>query len=383
MSPRVRERLRAVADRLPPRVRRRLVRLVQTGAGRSAAGDGGGAADRPGRACPGHARRRTRAAGGHARDPAGRDGPAPASPGRRGSRRRTGEFAGQCRRSTTATVARPGHRTTGHARASWAAAAARTPWLLFLSPRQLLLPGAVETLMAARGADSTVVLGGLEGFAAPWSRTPLLGGSWSRTSGGRGPWTTANRTVRPPRSPCWSRGSPRPAAPTLRDDSSPRARLFERAREPDAGAVGAGLGRPLDADRPGEAMPTSEARARLVRWSVTYRASCSRSSAATRPSGTCCGRTPAELVDAAGRGRLVVHAGGGPGGGLARRRGPPGRADRVRRRASLRRWRLRDLHAGRGGAGQLDGAPERRACERTPAGREREPPACTGPADAP
>ena len=106
MSPRVRERLRAVADRLPPRVRRGLARWRQAGTGRPAPGVGGGAADRPGRTCAGHARRRTRAAGGHPRDPAGGDGPAPASPGRHGSRGGLASPPGEWSRTTWQTTGR-------------------------------------------------------------------------------------------------------------------------------------------------------------------------------------------------------------------------------------------------------------------------------------
>src|SRR3954447_516103 len=53
--------------------------------------------------------------------------------------------------------------------------AARAPWLVFVSPRQVLLPGAVAALLTAAGSSSTVVLGALEGSIAPWPRTPLLG----------------------------------------------------------------------------------------------------------------------------------------------------------------------------------------------------------------
>ena len=111
-------------------------------------------------------------------------------------------------------------------------AAARTPWLLFLSPRQLLLPGAVGTLLTARGTESRVVLGGLEGSAAPWPRTPLLGrllvphALWARTvDDGEPDGQTAAVSL-------LSGGFTEAGDPTLRDDSSPRTRLFERAENP-------------------------------------------------------------------------------------------------------------------------------------------------------
>ena len=54
------------------------------------------------------------------------------------------------------------------------AVAARTGWLLFLSPRQLLLPGAVTALLEARGERRTVVVGAVEDGTS-WARLPLLG----------------------------------------------------------------------------------------------------------------------------------------------------------------------------------------------------------------
>ena len=54
------------------------------------------------------------------------------------------------------------------------AVAARTGWLLFLSPRQLLLPGAVTALLEARGERRTVVVGQVEDGTS-WARLPLLG----------------------------------------------------------------------------------------------------------------------------------------------------------------------------------------------------------------
>jgi hypothetical protein len=74
--------------------------------------------------------------------------------------------------------------------------AARARWLVFLSPGQLLLPGAVRALLAARGSgrEPTVALGGLEAPEARvrpdegWLRAPLLGrllvpvGLWGRTT---------------------------------------------------------------------------------------------------------------------------------------------------------------------------------------------------------
>src|SRR3954471_17014079 len=53
--------------------------------------------------------------------------------------------------------------------------AARASWLLFVSPKQLLLPGAVANLMRARGSGPGVVLGALEDSDSTWSRAPLLG----------------------------------------------------------------------------------------------------------------------------------------------------------------------------------------------------------------
>ncbi len=55
------------------------------------------------------------------------------------------------------------------------AVAARTDWLLFLSPRQLLLPGAVTALLEARGERRTVVIGQVEDPETSWARLPLLG----------------------------------------------------------------------------------------------------------------------------------------------------------------------------------------------------------------
>ena len=55
------------------------------------------------------------------------------------------------------------------------AVAARTGWLLFLSPRQLLLPGAVTALLEARGERRTVVVGEVEDGETSWARLPLLG----------------------------------------------------------------------------------------------------------------------------------------------------------------------------------------------------------------
>ena len=62
----------------------------------------------------------------------------------------------------------------GRAR-QFGAVAARTDWLLFLSPRQVLLPGAVAALLEARGERRTVVLGQVEDPDTSWARLPLLG----------------------------------------------------------------------------------------------------------------------------------------------------------------------------------------------------------------
>ena len=63
-----------------------------------------------------------------------------------------------------------------HARArQFGAVAARSDWLLFLSPRQLLLPGAVTALLEARGERRTVVVGQVEDPRTSWARLPLLG----------------------------------------------------------------------------------------------------------------------------------------------------------------------------------------------------------------
>ena len=279
----MRERLRAVADRLPPRVRRRLVRWVR----RAQAGRPQVSAvvllDRPGRACPGHARRRTRAAGGHPRDPAGRDGPAPAAPGRRGRRGGLASPAGSGAPTTG--------QTTGHVPGSWAAPPPGHRWLLFLSPRQLLLPGAVETLMAARGTDPTVVLGELEGSAAPWSRTPLLGRLlvphelWARTvDDGEPDGQTAAVSL-------LAEGFSAAGSPTLRDDPHRAPGSSRRSTNPmPALSARVSADRSMLTDLEGHAdLRRARAAGALA---VTFPGSCWRSSAATSPSGISCGPTP-------------------------------------------------------------------------------------------
>lgn len=111
-------------------------------------------------------------------------------------------------------------------------AAARAPWLLFVAPQQLLLPGAVAGLMAARDTGSAVVLGGLEGSTGSWPRTPLLGRLlvprelWAKTpdDGERDGQTAAVSLL--------AGGFTEAALPTLRDDSAARTPLFERTENP-------------------------------------------------------------------------------------------------------------------------------------------------------
>ncbi len=223
MSPRVRERLRAVADRLPPGVRRGLVRGVR----RAQAGRPQVSAVVLLTGPEGHARATLDAV--------------------RAQPEATLEILpvvmDQRLRPLADTAAEEDWRVrpavvADHLADDWArarelgSAAARTPWLLFLSPRQLLLPGAVETLMAARGAAPTVVLGELEGSAAPWSRTPLLGRLlvphelWARTvDDGEPDGQTAAVSL-------LAEGFSEAGSPTLRDDASSRARLFERVADP-------------------------------------------------------------------------------------------------------------------------------------------------------
>lgn len=118
----------------------------------------------------------------------------------------------------------------------WAAARrfgavnARADWFVFLSPRQILLPGAVELLLARRAADH-VVLGDLEGRDESWARTPLLGRllvprhRWARVldNGERdGQGAATNLLVQ---------GHHDVGQATLRDDAR-RARLFEKVQNP-------------------------------------------------------------------------------------------------------------------------------------------------------
>lgn len=119
----------------------------------------------------------------------------------------------------------------------WAAArrfgavSARADWFVFLSPRQILLPGAVETLLGARTADH-VVMGDLEGRDDEhWARTPLLGrllvprDRWARLldDGERdGQGAATNLLVQ---------GHHDAGRATLRDDAR-RARLFEKVENP-------------------------------------------------------------------------------------------------------------------------------------------------------
>ena len=118
-----------------------------------------------------------------------------------------------------------------HARRA-GSAAARAPWLVFVSPRHLLLPGAVANLLAARGAAGTPVLGELEGSASPWSRTPLLG----RLLVPRESWRDAPDDGEPDgqTAAVWllAGGFTGTGHATLRDVFSPRARLFEKVEDP-------------------------------------------------------------------------------------------------------------------------------------------------------
>ena len=119
----------------------------------------------------------------------------------------------------------------------WAAARhfgsvqARAEWLLFLSPRQLLLPGAIETMLAERTADH-VVLGSLSGAEdEPWARTPLLGRllvprlRWARAldNGERDGQSVAVALL--------VEGHHDVGRATLRDDVQ-RTRLFEKVHSP-------------------------------------------------------------------------------------------------------------------------------------------------------
>ncbi len=223
MSPRVRERLRAVADRLPRRVRLGLARGVR----RAQAGRPQVSAVVLLTGPEGHARAALDAV--RAQPEATLEIlPVVMDPR---LRRLADTAAEEDWRVRPGVVADHLADDWAHAR-ELGSAAARTPWLLFLSPRQLPLPGAVETLMAARGADPTVVLGELEGPAAPWSRTPLLGRLlvphelWVRTvDDGEPDGQTAAVSL-------LVEGFTAAGSPTLRDDSSPRTRLFERAENP-------------------------------------------------------------------------------------------------------------------------------------------------------
>ena len=223
MSSRVRERLRAVADRLPPRVRRGLVRAIrQAQAGRPQV-----SAVVLLTGPEGHARATLEAV--RAQPEATLEIlPVVMDPRLRPLADAAAEEDWRVR---PAVVADHLAHDWAHAR-ELGSAAARTPWLLFLSPRQLLLPGAVETLMAARGAAPAVVLGELEGAAEPWSRTPLLGRLlvphelWARTvDDGEPDGQTAAVSL-------LVEGFSEAGTPTLRDDASSRARLFERVANP-------------------------------------------------------------------------------------------------------------------------------------------------------
>ncbi len=122
--------------------------------------------------------------------------------------------------------------------------AARSPWLLFLSPGQLLLPGAMVDLMAARHTDPMPVLGGLEGAASGWSRTPLIG----RVLVPRELWAMTRDDAEPDGQTAAVSvlvgGFVRTERPTLRDDYSPRARPFEKVEDPMRG-----LATRVEADR--------------------------------------------------------------------------------------------------------------------------------------
>ena len=232
MSPLVRERLRAVADRLPPRVRRRLVRVVR----RAQAGRPQVSAVVLLTGPEGHARATLDAVRAQ---PEATLEILPVVMDQRLRPLADAAAAGGLA-SPPGSGRRPLGGRLGSVRASWAAPPPGHRWLLFLSPRQLLLPGAVETLMAARGTDPTVVLGGLEGSAAPWSRTPLLGRLlvphelWARTvDDGEPDGQTAAVSL-------LAEGFTEAGSPTLRDDCLAACPALREGREPDAGALGAG-----------------------------------------------------------------------------------------------------------------------------------------------
>ncbi len=111
-------------------------------------------------------------------------------------------------------------------------AAACTPALIFLSPRQVLVPGAVERLLAESSEGTVLVLGGVDGAPAPWARTPLLG----RLLVPRELWTAAHDDGEPDGQTVavslMSTGAVEVDAAVLGDRHVPRAKLFERGVDP-------------------------------------------------------------------------------------------------------------------------------------------------------
>ena len=259
-------------------------------------------------------------------------------------------------------------------------AAARTRWLLFLSPRQLLLDGAVETLMAARGTEPRVVLGGLEGSAAPWSSTPLLGRLlvphelWVRTvDDGEADGQTAAVSL-------LADGFTGAGSATLRDDAS-RARLFEKVEDPMPGlSARVSADRSMLADLEGEAdLRSARATGALARDLPRFLLAVER---CDQSQWELLRSHIAELVDAAGeRGLASMPVEDRTAAWLAAedRRDALTELVAARRFASGFPTSVRD--------GEVLAQPGRRSGGRPgqhpPVGGEREWPAGPGPADAP
>ena len=111
------------------------------------------------------------------------------------------------------------------------AVAAKADWLLFVSPREVLVPGALEAMLAERTADH-VVLGGLvDQDADSWARTPLLG----RLLVPRARWARAiddsERNGQSVAVTLLVQGHHDLGRATLRDELQ-RTRLFEKAENP-------------------------------------------------------------------------------------------------------------------------------------------------------
>ncbi len=136
-------------------------------------------------------------------------------------------------------------------------AAAPRDWLLFVSPGQLLLPGAVAALLAARPEEPTVVLGALQdGPAGGWARSPLLARllvpreRWARVVDDSEPDGQTSAVT------LLCEGHVEAGTATLRDAGARRARLFERVENP-MGALSGRVGQDRDMlatlDRPSTA----------------------------------------------------------------------------------------------------------------------------------